>query len=212
MRPVIGSGFGCFSRVLGPWSDYFPSSGGYGLADSQFGVALGTKIIGGERGATITGIVLDSPFNIAGNNFAQNWRFLVLKGDVNPASLQQLDNEFQLAANGWPRKGATDIVSFPVLFEKIFGNQRVPSGWNSSAVTDPPSFKFGDDGPSVGNQETMTALLIPLFNATGVPGYGANNSSFVSLSIFGRYSRRQEVSGDKDTSARSIPRGRIGGI
>src|SRR6267378_2852881 len=104
MKPFFGSGFGTFSRVIGPWGDYFPSSGGFGLPDSQFGVALGTKIIGGPLGATITKLVIDSPFNIAGNNGSLNFRFLVLKGDMNPLILTQLDNDFQLATNGWPRK------------------------------------------------------------------------------------------------------------
>lgn len=211
MKPFFGSGFGTFSRVLGPWTDYFPSSGGFGLDSSQFGVALGTKIVGGEQGATITKVIIDSPFNIVGNAGALNWRFLVLKGDLNPASLQQLDNEVQLATNGWPRKGASDL-SLPVLFEKIIGNQRTANQYLSGS-TDMPGLDLGDAGPNVANGEVMSVFIVPLFNATGVPGLGANNSSFVSFSVFGKYSRDLAViGGSKDTLARSIPRGKIGGI
>lgn len=211
MKPFFGSGFGTFSRVLGPWTDFFPSSGGFGLDTSQFGVALGTKIIGGEQGATITKVVVDSPFNIAGNNAALNWRFLVLKGDMNVDLLQILDNAFQLATNGWPRKGGSDL-GLPLLYEKIIGNQITVNSY-SSAKTDSPVLDLGDEGPNVGSQEVMTAFITPMFNATGVPGYGAGNSSFVNFSVFGKYSRDLAIiGGSKDTLARSIPRGKIGGI
>ena len=211
MKPFFGSGFGTFSRVLGPWTDFFPSSGGFGLDSSQFGVALGTKISGGELGATITKVIVDSPFNIAGSAVGLNWRFLVLKGDLNPASLQGIDNEVQLATNGWPRKGGSDL-SLPILFEKIIGNQRVNNAY-ASASTDSPGLDLGDAGPNVANGEIMTAFIVPLFNATGVPGYGAGNLSYVNFSVFGKYSRDLAViGGSKDTLARSIPRGKIGGI
>jgi hypothetical protein len=210
MRPFFSSGFGTFSRVLGPWSDFFPSSGGFGLDASQFGVALGTKITGGPLGATITRIIVDSPFNIAGNNAALNWRLLVLKGDINPDILKILDNDFQLATNGWPRKGGSDL-SLTLLFEKIIANQR---SVNQSSVTiDEPVLNFGDAGPNVASSEVMSVFIVPLFNATGVPGYGALNSSYVNFSVFGKYSRDLSViGGDKDTLARSIPRGKIGGL
>lgn len=212
MKPFFGSGFGTFSRVLGPWTDFFPSSGGFGLDTSQFGVALGTKIIGGEQGATITKVIIDSPFNIAGSQSALNWRFLVLKGDMNPDILKGLDNDFQLATNGWPRKGASDLP-LPVLFEKIIGNQRTVNSF-SSGSTDMPGLDFGDEGPNVGASEVMTAFIVPLFNATGVPGYGAANQSFVNFSVFGKFTRNLALfgGGGKDTLARSIPRGKIGGI
>src|SRR6267378_8194369 len=164
---------------------------GFGLADSQFGVALGTKITGGPLGATITKLVIDSPFNIAGNQGSLNWRLLVLKGDMNPDILKILDNDFQLATNGWPRKGGSDL-SLPILFEKIIGNQTNINNY-ASAKTDQIGYDLGDEGPNVGSQEVMTAFVTPLFNATGVPGYGLNNFSFVNFSVFGKYSRSLDV-------------------
>lgn len=210
MKPFFGSGFGTFSRILGPWTDFFPSSGGFGQDASQFGVALGTKIIGGELGATITKIIVDAPFNIAGNNAALNWRLLVLKGDMNPDILKILDNDYQLATNGWPRKGGSDL-GLPLLYEKIIANQRTVN--QASVVIDEPVLDFGDAGPNIGSNEVMSAFIVPMFNATGVPGYGAANSSYVNFSVFGKYSRDIGViGGSKDTLARSIPRGKIGGI
>lgn len=212
MRPSFGNGFGTFSRVLGPWTDFFPSSGGFNNDASQFGVALGTKIQAGAEGAQIERIIVDSPFNIAGSVAAMNWRLLVLLGDLDERRLwNALDNEFQLATNGWPRKGASDLA-LPVLFEKIFGNQRTANTYTSGS-TDQPDLDFGETGPNIGSGQVMTVFLTPLFNATGVPGYGANNSSFVNLSVFGRYSRNPLIlGGGKDTNTRSIPRGQISGI
>lgn len=212
MKPFFNSGFGSFSRVLGPWTDFFPSSAGFGLDSSQFGVCLGTKIQGGDDGATITKVIVDSPFNIAGSQAACNWRFIVVKGDLAPEALQALDNDFQLATNGWPRKGGSDL-RLPLLFDKVFGNQRVVNGY-ASASTDAPELDLGDESPaSVSSGEIMTALLVPLFNATGVPGYGANNSTFINLSVIGKYARSAAIrAGAKDTNARSYPRGRISGI
>lgn len=212
MRPFLQNGFGQFSRVVGPWTDFFPSSGGAGLDTSQFGVALGTKIIGGGEGATIEKIIVESPFNIAGSQSALNFRLLVLRVDFDEKMLWNfLDNDFQLATNGWPRKGGSEL-KMPVLFEKIVGNQRTVNGY-ASASTDMPEFDFGDSGPNCGPSEVMTVLLTPLFNATGVPGYGAGNSTFMGLTVLGKYTRNPMLfGGGKDTLARSIPRGKVGGI
>ena len=213
MRPFFGSGFGTFSRVLGPWTDFFPSSGGAGLDTSQFGVALGTKITGGGEGATITKLSVDSPMNIAGSQAGLNWRLLVLKGDLDERALwNALDNDFQLATNGWPRKGGSEL-RLPVLYEKIIGNQRTVNAY-SSAQTDEPVLDLGKYGPSVGPNEVMTAFITALFNATGVPGYGAGNSSYVNFSVLGEMTRDPAIlgGGGKDNIARSIPRGRLSGI
>lgn len=213
MRPYFGSGFGTFSRILGPWTDFFPSSGGAGLDTSQFGVAVGTKIQAGSDGATITRIIVESPFNIAGSNNALNWRLLVLKGDLDERTLwNALDNEFQLATQGWPRKGGSEL-RLPVLFEKIIGNQRTPNSY-SSGVTDEPVVELGDDSPAtISGGEVMTAFITPMFNASGVPGYGANNSSFVNFTVVGKYFRNTAFPMAKvDQVGRSIPRGRISGV
>jgi hypothetical protein len=212
MRPFIGSGFGTFSRVLGPWTDFFPSSAGAGLDTSQFGVAIGTRIQAGNRGATLTQVIIDSPFNIAGNNAGLNWRLLVLKGDLQEGRLwNAIDNEFQLATNGWPRKGASDL-SLPVLFEKIVSNKQTVNNYGGNGQNEQSEWAFGDTGPSVGSGETMTIILVPLFNATGVPGYGAANQTFVSMSVYGIMEQTVGRSGDKDTRSRSIPRGSVGGF
>lgn len=211
MRPFFGSGFGSFSRVLGPWTDFFPSSGGAGNDASQFGVCIGTKIQAGNLGATLTKLIADIPFNISGNNAANNWRILVLRGDVQERALwNALDNEFQLATNGWPRKGASDL-SLPVLFEKIIPNKTTINNYAGS-TTDQTEWDFGDTGPSVGAGEVMSIFMVPLFNATGVPGYGAGNNTFASLSVYGKMEQIIGRPGDIDTKSRSIPRGRIGGI
>lgn len=212
MRPFFGSGFGTFSRVLGPWNDFFPSSGGAGLDTSQFGVALGTKIAAGAKGATITKLIFDPPFNIAGNNAGLNFRILVLKGDMDERRLwNALDNEFQLATNGWPRKGASDL-SLPPLFEKMIGNKTTVNSYAGTVANENTEWDFGDTGPSVGAQEIMTVLIVPMFNATGVPGYGSGNQTFISFSVFGKMEQILGAPGQIDTQQRSIPRGRISGI
>jgi len=211
MQPRIGSGFGCFSRVLGPWTDFFPSSGGQGLDASQFGVGIGTKIQAGSRGATITKIIIDPPFNIAGNNAALNFRLLVLEGDIDPANFVQLSNKFQQASNGWPRLGGSDLGS-KVLFEKIFPNKTTINNYGGN-TSDSIEIDFGEDnGPSIASGSVMTVILLPLFNETGVPGYGAANFTFLNLSVFGKYDQTVGAPGQKDTQGRSIPRGMVSGI
>jgi hypothetical protein len=210
MQPRIGSGFGNFSRVLGPWTDFFPSSAGLGLETSQFGVGIGTKIQAGALGATVTKLVIDPPFNIAGNNAGANWRLLIIEGDVDPSLFVQLSNKFQQATNGWPRLGASDL-GVKVLFEKIIPNKTTVNNYGG-IVTDTIVLDLGDNGPSIGSGQTMTVILLPLFNETGVPGYGAGNSTFLNISVFGKYEQIVGSPGQKDTQGRSIPRGMVGGI
>lgn len=210
MQPRIGAGFGTFSRVLGPWTDFFPSSAGLGLDTSQFGVGVGTKISGGPRGATIRKLIVDPPFNIAGNNAANNWRLLVLATDLDPGKLVQLSNEFQQATNGWPRKGGSDLSVKP-LFDKIISNKTTVNNYSGNPI-EQTEWTFDDDGPSVGPGEMMTVILVPLFNETGVPGYGAANSTYVSMTVLGRYEQILTVSPQPDSKGRSIPPGMIGGI
>lgn len=211
MQPVIGSGFGNFSRVLGPWTDFFPSSGGLGLATSQFGVCIGTKIVGGSKGATIGAITIEPPFNIFGNNGNIPWKCYVVRGDVPLAALVRLSNKFQQAQNGWARVGDSD-QDFGILWSKMLGAKPTANAYNTATYIEPQThFVFPDlCGPNVGPGETMTVIFVPLFNETGVPGYGAANLSYTSLSVWGVYDRR--IGGDKeDVIARSIPRGRVGG-
>jgi hypothetical protein len=209
MQPVIGSGFGNFGRVLGPWTDYFPSGGGFGLADSQFGLAIGTKIQATAKGATITVLTVEPPFNIAGNVGAIPWKLYVIRGGVPPAVLAQLGNKFQHAVNGWPGTGDSD-QDFPVLWSKLFA---AITTVNNSTSSQQVHFPFPDmTGPSIGPGEIMTVFLTALFNETGVPGYGAANKTYASLTVSGVYDRRLPVGGDIDQTARSIPRGRVGGI
>lgn len=207
MQPIIrGSGFGNVSHVLGPWTDYFPSSGGVGLPSSQFGVCLGTRIVGGAKGATISAITVESPFNIAGSAAGLNWRVIVVRGDL-PPSIPAVGNKWQHAVNGWPSTGDSDQES-EVLWSIMLPAQNTV---NNKAFTSPNQWDFPDlCGPSCGPGETMTVFLIPMFNETGVPGYGANNSTFVSMTVNGVYDRRLGSSDDKDTVARSIPAGRLG--
>lgn len=209
MQPVIGSGFGTFGRVLGPWSDFFPSAGGFGLPASQFGLAIGTKIQGTGKGATITGITVESPFEIVGNNAAKNWKLYVLRADLQLSSLIQLSNKFQHAVQGWPGTGDSDL-DFPVLWSKIIPGQTTI---NNADGTRQSKWDFdGLTGPSIGPGEIMTVFLTALFNETGVPGYGANNSTYTSLTVNGVFDRRLPEDGNKDQTARSIPRGRVGGL
>lgn len=209
MQPVIGSGFGNFGRVLGPWTDFFPSSGGFNSPNSQFGVAIGTKIVGGARGATITGISIESPFNISGNNAGLNWKCYVIRGDLNLSALAALSNHWQQAANGWPRLGDNDM-DLPVLWSKIIPAQTTVNNADGTRVS---KWLFENlSGPSVGSGETMTVILVPLFNETGVPGYGANNNSYTQLCVDGVMDRAITGGSDKDNTARSIPRGRVSGV
>lgn len=206
MQSVIRSGFGCFSYILGPWTDYFPAQ--LTQPDSQYGVCLGTKIIGGPKGAQISAITIEPPFNIAGNNGAIPWRCLVIKGDIPlDASLRTL----QLATNGWPAVGESQ-QKVDVQWSKMTSAKTTANAYNSSATTEPEvHFTWPEGtGPSCDNGETLTVLFFPMFNDTGVPGYGAANRSYVSLSVYGSYQKGRPGEGGVSSGARSLQRGTIG--
>lgn len=205
MKPVVGSGFGTFGRVLGPWTDYFPTQ--TLPADSQFGVCLATEIPGGSKGATITALTAEIPFNTVGNNGNVPWRLMVIRGSL-PNNVKQ----FQESDRGWPRVGESDLAQVQVLFSKIFGAKTVVNSYSSSTLVEQElHFPFPDmSGPSVGPGEMMTVLFVPMFNETGVPGYGANNKSYVAFSVYGVGGRRTNVDGNRDTTGRSVPRGVLG--
>lgn len=208
MLPVIGAGFGEFSYVLGPWTDYFPKQ--LAQADSQYGVAVGTEIEGGETGAVISAITFDPPFNIAGNNGSIPWRLVVLRGKLpdDGRGNKTLPIDLQLATQGWPRLGESS-QNQKVLFSKMISAKTVANAYNSSTTSEPElHFPFPDkSGPSCGPGETLTVLLFPMFNDTGVPGYGANNKSYASFSVWGLHESKEAGSQGK---ARSIARGTLG--
>lgn len=207
MVPVISSGFRNVGHVLGPWTDFFPSSGGLGNPGSQFGVALGTTIQGGSKGATVTSITVEPPFQISGFSGAMLWRVLVVKGKI-PPSLSQLDNKWQHAVNGYPAVGDSDLEQ-EVLFSRMIGNTSSP---NSVSDPNPKEWIFPDlTGPSIAPGEEMTIFMVPMFNGTGVPGYGANNFTFASMTVTGAYERRLGA-GAEGQAMRSIPRQMVGGI
>lgn len=210
MIPVIGSGFGEFSYVLGNWTDYFPKQ--IGQADSQYGTCVGTEIDGGELGAIITAITLEPPFNIAGNNNAVPWRLVVIKGKLpdDGRGNKSLPIDMQLATNGWPRIGESQQTSsMRPLWSKMTSAKTIANAYNSSTTSEPEvHFTFPDkSGPSCGPGETLTVLLFPMFNDTGVPGYGANNKSYASFSVWGVHASVDAAQGAR---GRSIARGQLG--
>lgn len=203
-KPLIRSGFGSFNYVIGPWTDYFPTN--LGNADAQFGVAVGTEIQGGAKGATISAITADMPFNIAGNNNSVPWRVVVVRGRIGDGDLYNL----QRAQNGWPRAVSSQL---DFQWSKMTAAKTTANAYNTSAVSESEShFVFPDNtGPSCGPGEVLTVLFFPMFNETGVPGYGASNFSSVSLSVFGSYSRGRSGSDNiGDQGGRSLPAGIMG--
>jgi hypothetical protein len=199
-KPIIRSGFGNFSYVLGPWTDYFPTN--LSNLDAQFGVGVGTEITAGDKGATISSITVMPPFNEAGSNNSIPWRLVVIRGRA-PDSLYDL----QRATNGWPRFGGSG-GQFEILFEAMIAAVTVA---NNATDTQTKHFPFPDfTGPQVGPGEVMTVLFAPIFNETGVPGYGAANKSFASLSVFGSMARGTNNAKSADTGARALPRGIAG--
>lgn len=204
MIPVIGSGFGEFSYVLGPWTDYFPKQ--VGQADSQYGVCVGTEIEGGDTGVIITNIQVDPPFNIAGNNGAVPWRVIVVRGKLpdDGRGNKTLPIDLQLATNGWPRLGESS-QQLKILFSRIYAAITTQNNPTHSQPTIP---SFPDkSGPSCGPGETLTVLLFPMFNDTGVPGYGAANKSYASFSVYGLHESKDAGHAGQ---GRSIAKGQLG--
>lgn len=198
--PIIGRNFGNFSRVLGPWDDIFPTD--LTLPDCQFGVGIGTTITGGQKGAIITSITIEPPFNVVGSLAVQNWRVVVVRGGP-PASLY----EYQRALRGWPRTGDSDQKE-TVLWSKMLAKKIAADNFAATFMNE--HFPFPDYcGPSVGPGEEMTVFMVGMFNEL-VSAYGVNNQTYTSLSVYGIYGSAPGSS-DTDFSGRSIPRGRIGG-
>jgi hypothetical protein len=207
MQPIIGNGFGHFSRVIGPWHSYFPTSGGFGLTDNQFGVGIGTTVQGGARGATITSLTIEPPFNISGAAASMLWRLTVVKGPI-PKSLMQLDNKWQHALNGYPALGDSDQES-PVLWSKIFYSNNVANQGDAAAQAQMTHFEFPDlTGPSVDPGEEMTVFLTLMDNGLAAT---AATLTYMAMTVCGIEDRRLVGGNDIDQTARSIPRGRVGG-
>lgn len=194
---------------MGPWTDYFPTSGGVGQADFQFGWGIGTIISGGLTGARIRAITIDPPFNIIGNNAGQNWKVVVLRGKLpdDGKGGYTLPIELQQATQGWPRIGDSS-QNFQIAWSKIINNDQTPNSLNNTKEV---HFPFPDDCDSMACEagEYLTVILFPMFNETGVPGYGANNKTYMSVNVHGTYAAK---AGPKplDSTARSIERGVLG--
>lgn len=200
--PLIGRGFGRFSHIL-RWTDFFPTD--LIALNSAIGTAIGTEIDGP---ATITCIDVEPPFNIVGSNQPVPWRLLVVKGKM-PGTIY----EYQKSTNGWPRSGDQDLPS-TVLHSKVIAGKSVPNVYNSSSNMEQElHFPWPDmSGPAVPQGETMTVFLTVLANETGVPGYAANQT-YTGLTVCGVSLYQPHGAADnKDTTGRSIPRGRISGI
>lgn len=198
---IIGSGFGNFSRVIGPWQDYNPAQ--LAQPDSQFDIGVGTEIVGGTNGATITAITMEPPFNVAGNVQPHVWRCAVIRGKISGSV-----KELQEATLGWPRRGDSEQKA-RIIWSKLTAKK---VSQNNYAQNPEPGthFDFPDlCGPAVGPGEIMTVIYVPLFNESGAPVYGAGNFTYLSLSVFGVQDRRPSSDGNRELSARSIPRNRI---
>lgn len=203
MPLFIGGGFGNFSRIIGPWQEYFPIN--LAAVDSQFDIGIATEIIGGARGATITSIDAEPPFNIVGSLATQVWRVAVLEGRT-PATIKP----FQEATQGWPRRGDSDQPQ-RVKWSKLTAKKVAPNNY-ANTFEPPTHWDFPDlCGPSVGPGEIMTVIFVPLFNETGA-GFGAGNQTYASLSVYGVLDSARNRTGERDTAGRSIPRGKISGI
>jgi hypothetical protein len=208
MKTIVGNGFGHFSRVVGPWQGYFPTSGGFGLADNQFGLGIGTTIAGGSRGATITSLTIEPPFNVAGVASAMLWRLTVVRGPI-PPSLAQLDNKWQHALGGYPAIGDND-QELPVLWSKMFYSNNVANQGDAFGQAQMTHFTFPDlTGPSVGPGEEMTVFITRMENGLAA---AAVSSTYIAMTVRGVEEQRPANADDKDQTARSIPRGRVGGF
>lgn len=199
--PIVGQGFGNFSRVLGPWTDYSPTD--LTKADGQFGLGIGTQLEGGSTGAIITSITIEPPMNIVGTLLNLNWKLLVFRGAL-PGDIYS----FQRASRGWPRFGDSDSSVVP-LWSKMFTAKIVANNFAASVMNE--HFPFADlSGPSVDAGEIMTAIFFPLFNETGASVYGVGNQTYTSLTVNGVFAKRPDAKFGSES--RSIPRGRISGV
>jgi hypothetical protein len=215
LKSVIGSGFGHFSRVSGPNGFYFPPLGGFPFVN-QFGAAIGTTIQGGAHGATITSLTIEPPFNLP-NSFSSGafWRFTVVRGPI-PPSLRGISNTWQDAGGGsgagkgYPLVGDND-QELPVLWSKIFFSNNVSDTGDAQAQAQATHFPFEDmSGPSVGPGEAMTVFIAYMNSSTGG---GTTNWTYMAMTVCGVYKQRLAGRGNNiDQTARSIPRGRVGGL
>jgi hypothetical protein len=217
LKPIIGNGFGHFSRVTGPWADYIPPSGGAPFANNPYGLGIGTTIQAGADGATITSLTIQPPFAVVGSNVGCWWRFTVVRGPVPPTLTNRaIGNAWQntlWAINSvYPAIGDSDQES-PVLWSKIFFGNNAQNVGCAGGQTQRTHFTFPDfSGPSVGPGEQMTAFITFLQDNLGQGGVVQN---YIAMTVCGVYERPKlhRRSGDNiDQTARSIPRGRVGGL
>lgn len=198
--PIIGRGFGHFSRILGPWADW---PAGFRLdPQTPFGLALGTIIEGGATGAIVSAITVEPPANQLGTN-GPNDRVIVLVGDT-PGNLVP----YQHTERGWPDTGESAQAS-PVLWSKIFATKTVSDNVASSNQNEHFPFpKFS--GPQVGPGERMAVLYLITSDEPSTPGYGVAIRTFMSMTVLGHYGRPKADNVDVASIGRSIPLGVMG--
>jgi hypothetical protein len=194
--PLIFSGFGCFSRIIGPWADW--PTGFRSDPQTPFGLAVGTVIDGGATGAIITCITVDPPANMAPSTFGPAFRIVVLRGRA-PGILLP----WQHTTRGWPDVGESQENAAP-LWSKMFATKSVAD--NTASDNQNEHFPFGNGGPSCEPGEQMAVLYL-LTNDEPGPGYGSGVRTWATFSVLGRYGRSKARAGTYQPTGRSIARG-----
>lgn len=198
-KPLVGTGFGCFSCILGQWDD---DPVGFRFAPrTPFGLAVGTTIEGGSTGAIIGSITVDPVGNLNPSTFGPSWRLIVIRSKM-PANLVP----YQLTTKEWPRIGDSNQEA-SVIWEKIFKTKSADPG--SSFQNEHFIFpKFS--GPFCSAGEQLTVFYAVTSDEPSAVGYGSFINTYATFSVFGHYGKPESLRLNKDEQERSIPRGILG--